>query len=491
MPSWLNLDNKHNFSLRSYDFLWLSLALLPLLVVSFLLPLKPYDYWWYLRVGQETLQAGLIPQVDTLSFTRAGQPVVYHSWLAAVLLWLTYKAGGFSLTFLLRAFALGLTYGLVYSLNRNTGSGAKISALLTILAGLAGSNNWGVRPQILVYPLFLLALWILWQWQMGQGKNLWLLPLITLLWVNLHGSFPLFFVLAGTALLLGAGERKKLGFWFALSLAATLLNPRAAGVWSYVVNMLSAASNQQFSNEWAFPVNAGWQMNIFFSWLLLFGILAANSSRRLTRLEWCWYLGFGWMALSGVRYVIWFLLLIGPLTAILLSGWQAGERPPQKMFPVTNILLAGMLLLLPLALVPGLRERWWPDAPLPYDPVSTPVAAAEWLTTHPELPGPLWSDFGFSSYLDFALPSRPVWIDTRFEVYPVEQWQQYIVIARAEPGWEGLLESENINLLMVSPAGQPRLIEAVSALDEWCGSYRDTHVVIFARRASGKNCGAD
>lgn len=482
----MKIDQK--LSLRSYDLLWLGLALFPLLAVSMLLPLKPFDYWWYLRVGQETLASGAIARVDTFSFTQAGSPVVYHSWLAAVILWLVYNAGGFALTFLMRALVIAVTYGLVYALNRASGAGAKTAALLTLVAGLAGSNNWGVRPQILVYLLFVLALHILWQWQNGREKYLWSLPLIAVLWVNLHGSFPLFFVLAGAALVLGAGDRKRLGLWIALAFACTLLNPRAAGVWGYVAHMLSAASNQQFSNEWARPVNAGWQMNIFFGWLLGFGLLAAASQRRLTRLEWIWFLGFGWLALSGVRYVVWFLLLIGPLSAILIAGWAIQERAPETVSPRVNILVAAVLLLLPLALLPGVRERWWPEAQLPYDAVSTPVAATDWLAQHPELPGEMWSDFGFSSYLDFALPARPVWIDTRFEVYPVEHWQRYLAIKAARPGWETWLAEDDVNLLMLSNAGEPALIAAVGVSSEWCQPYNDPYAVIFVRRAAVGVC---
>jgi hypothetical protein len=305
--------------------------------------------------------------------------------------------------------------------------------------------------------------------------------LIAVLWVNLHGSFPLLFVLGGVALLLGDGDRRGLGQWLGLSLAATLVNPRGPGVWGYVTHMLSAASNQQFSNEWALPTNAGWQMNIFFGWLLVFGLLAVNAARRLTLQEWGWFLVFGWIALSGVRYVSWFLLLAGPLTAGLLPRLELLDRPPQRVFAAANWLAGGLLLLLAPAFLPSVRARWWADAPLPYDEASTPVAAAGWLAQRPELPGQLWSDFGFSSYLEFALPSRPVWIDTRFEVYPVDQWRRYIAIENADPGWEAALERDHVNLLMLSTRGQPRLIDAAARSGEWCEDYRDPHAVLLRR----------
>jgi len=58
---------------RSYDFLWLGIALFPLLIIAVLLPLQPHDYWWYLRLGKDVLESGAVPAVDTYSWIQAGQ----------------------------------------------------------------------------------------------------------------------------------------------------------------------------------------------------------------------------------------------------------------------------------------------------------------------------------------------------------------------------------------------------------------------------------
>ena len=40
------------------SFLWLALVLFIALTIAFLLPVTPQDYWWYLRVGRDTLASG-------------------------------------------------------------------------------------------------------------------------------------------------------------------------------------------------------------------------------------------------------------------------------------------------------------------------------------------------------------------------------------------------------------------------------------------------
>lgn len=464
--------------------LWLALVLSAALAVAFLLPVTPQDYWWYLRVGRDTLAAGALPTTDALSSSQAGAPVVYHSWGAALIFWLVYRLGGLTLTVLGRGLLVALAGGLLWLAARRLGAGRLGAALTLLLAVLASSNNWSLRPQLFAYPLFAAALFVLYRWQAGERKAVWWLPLLSLAWVNLHGSFVILVLLAGAALVFGRGDRRALGLAFAGLLLATLLNPRGFGAWGYVFDSLTVPSSQVYSAEWRPPVNTGWQMNLFFLWLLAFPLLAAASSRKLTRLEWAWFLGFGFLALWGLRYVVWFVFVLMLLTAALLADWERkflGDPKPGS--PALNRTLGLLLVLLPLALLPGLRDTWWADAPPATE--NTPVAAAEWLAARPDLPGPLWSEIGFSSYLEFALPERPPWMDPRFEVFPVEQWQAYQRISLASHDWQTLLDATGASLLMVSPQTQPDLLPALVASPAWCERYRDEVAVIYQRGPCG------
>jgi hypothetical protein len=349
---------------------------------------------------------------------------------------------------------------------------------------LTSSNNWTMRPQLFAYPLFTLALFLLYRWQSGEKNAVWWLPLISLLWVNLHGSYVMLTLLVGAAFVFGRGNRRSLGWAFAGVLLATLVNPRGLGTWTYVFNSLTVASSQQFSAEWLPPVNTGWQMNIFFLWLLGFPLLAYLSPRKLDRLEWTWFLGFGFMALWGERYVIWFVFILIILTACLLSDWEKKYIGESKLrLPAFNLTLGLIFVVLPLAFLPGLREKWWTQSPPATE--NTPVAATDWLAVHPELAGPLWSEIGFSSYLEFALPTRPTWIDTRFEVFPLEQWQAYKDITYARYNWGILLDATGANLLLVSPQNQPDLLSALETSPAWCELYRDPVAVLYQRAPCG------
>ena len=502
--------------------LWLGLPLFFIFSIALLLSISPSDYWWYVRLGGDIAREGAIPTVDTFTYTQTGQPMVYHSWLSAVLFWGLRQLGGNTLTALARGVLLVIFYALVWKTCRLAGAGPKLAALLTLLAAMAGSNNWAMRPQLFSYPLFALTLLSLWQWRRGKNTWLWLLPLTVALWVNLHGAFALPFLLVGAALVGGGGNRRALLLAMGGMLVASLLNPRGVGAWGYVLSLLTDPSSQQLGAEWKSPTTDSWQGKLFFVWLLLFPVLVFFSGRvtsyelRITSYEKqsarpkilpeldegplkgtndkepvlslpkrqmtsiLWFLGFGWMALSGLRYVIWFLAILAPLSAALLAPLVGRyiDRRTLKGVPTMNAAIFALLLLLPLALLPGIRESWWDESP-PVLSGNTPVEASAWLAEHPELPAQLWSDLAYSVYLIDALPERPVWIDTRFELFPPEQWERYVEISEAAPGWEDALTRDSVGILMLDAQREPRLVEAAQQSAEWDEVYRDERAVIF------------
>lgn len=467
---------------RSYDFLWLSIALLPLLGLSFMLSVPAQDYWWYLRLGKDILTQGAIPLTDAMGHSRAGLPIFYQQWLSGILFYGVYQIGGAALTFFLRAVLIGLTYALIWRLMRSF-VGARTATMLVIALGMSTSSNWMIRPQLFAYPLFILCLYAARNWQQGNNKTLFLFPLSTLLWVNLHGSFVLPFLIVGAALIFGRGERKPLLYAVGAMLVASLLNPRGVDVWRYLVFILNNPSDYLFSVEWRPPVNAGWQMNIFFAWLLIFPALAAFSKQRLSRLDWILFLGFGWLALSGVRYVIWFMFLLAIFSAKLIGEWTNVhiDKPIEKINPRLNAVIAAALLLLSLIFMPGVRDSWWEGAPDLYELTTTPVAATDFLQAHEDLPAPLWNDYAFGSYLEFFLPSRPTWMDTRMYSFPQAMWEEYVRVSGGE-GWQEMFDREGINLLLLSQAAQPNLIRAVSQSSAWTLEYEDEYAVVFSRR---------
>ena len=356
---------------------------MPLIGISFLLAIQPQDFWWLMQVGRETIQNGSVPITDTISWSQFGQPIVYQPWLAGVIFYSVYNIGGITFIFLLRALLIAITYAMIWFMLRKV-SNPIVATILIFILGISTANNWAVRSQLFVYPLFALCLWVLLQWQNGNKKYVWLLPISILLWINLHGSFILLFALAISALIFGNGDKKSLLITIVITFLVTFINPHTYNIWNFFIFMMNSPSDHLFAFEWSPPRNEGWQMNIFFAWLILFAPLAKFSSRQLTRLEWIWFLGFAWLALTGLRYVIWFHFILTIFSAVLLSEFVKRFDEPQKTFPQLNIAFGITMLIIPLMFLTGLREKWMGDSVPIYEMTTTPLSATGWLIQHPE-----------------------------------------------------------------------------------------------------------
>ena len=106
-----------------------------------MLSVPAQDYWWYLRLGKDILEQGAIPLVDTMGYSRAGEPIFYQQWLSGIIFFLVYQAGNAPLTFLLRAWLIGITYSSIWYMMRSY-VGARTATILLIILGMATSSNW-------------------------------------------------------------------------------------------------------------------------------------------------------------------------------------------------------------------------------------------------------------------------------------------------------------------------------------------------------------
>jgi hypothetical protein len=79
----------------------------------------------------------------------------------------------------------------------------------------------------------------------------------------------------------------------------------------------------------------------------------------------------------------------------------------------------------------------------------------------------------------WALREMPVFIDTRIELYPPEQWEDYIALSRARYDWEEILERYGVDTLLLDRETQLPLTEAAMADSDWETLYEDERTVVF------------
>ncbi len=493
------------------DHLWLFTVLgLACLFIS-VLPLPPNDLWWHMAAGRTMVNEGAWLQTNRWAYTMPyDTPYVYQSWLSEVVLYWIWRIGDVPALTLTRTFVIGASYGVMaWHALRRTGNGKAVAAAL-LLAVLIGWNNWTLRPQTLALlpgAVFLVVL-DAYVSRLASARWLVVLPMLMVLWVNMHGSFILGAVLLALTwltLLVKVLSRRRghdTGAWLrfravtAASLAtfmATMAHPLGFEVFAYVHDLLTDTPSQTRIAEWQPPTNNVSLGNTGF-WvfivLLLLPVVISVSGKRPRAVDFLWYLSLAWLTIGGARYAMWFALALMPFFAEQVGGLFRERRvlPVNRGFAVSFGLLfaAGCVAVLPW-FQPG--RYLGPDAEHLFSNAGryrmllgnmTPVAATEWLKENP-ISGRFWVDMSYSSYTIWELPEKQVFADLRIDMFPDEVWKDYFAINAGEKQSLEVIDKWQISHLMLDVRAQKSLRELLTRTPGWCELYSDSNSAIVAR----------
>ena len=451
------------------------------------------DTWWHLRAGQWIVEHGAILRQDVFSYTRAGAAWHYPGWLAQVLLFGLFKLGGFAALNLYTAALVTLAFFFVFLFLRGDNF---LLAFVLILAAVSSGVYWSARPQLLSFALTGAFLWVLREYQDHSVNRLWILPPLMALWVNLHGGFAIGFILLGLVVLAegaeviiapkeGRAEKSRKLVWLAGITAACViavgLNPFGYEMLLYPFKTVSIKVLQDFIQEWQSP-NFHLKEAQPFLWLLFLTLAAVGfSGIRMQVSEFLLVVTFGYMGFLAGRNVALFAL-VAPAVIVrhgqaLLENrfpqWGKGGEPHRSRWPVNWAILA-------LAVVAAGAKFYLsaqPEVNQSEVAVKAPVGAVDFLSARPGL-GRMFNSYNWGGYLIWALPSYPVFVDGRTDLYPDGLLADYLNVAEAAPGWQKILDRWGVSLILIEP-GSP--IVPVAQEMGWTTLYQDSTSVLLRR----------
>jgi hypothetical protein len=158
--------------------------------ISFYRPIEVSDVGWHLATGQWILTHAQVPHSDLFAITADPSPWVFTQWLGSALLAVPYLLGGPEALKIFRAFILLLPVLIFIFYSR-----LRISLLIVIATATFMIYGLGTRclarSFIFNFTFISLLLIILFSFQKNRLlKQLYILPVIGLIWGNIHlGSF--------------------------------------------------------------------------------------------------------------------------------------------------------------------------------------------------------------------------------------------------------------------------------------------------------------
>jgi hypothetical protein len=470
--------------------LWLFLAVALPVLASFIANMSSVDLTYHLRAGGEILDRRALPGMDTWTFTAAGLPWADYQWGAQVALESVYRIGGWTGLALLRAALIAFIYGVLLVICRRRGLDERTSALLTLGAFFVSNVALTLRPQLFGMAAFALVLLLVAD-RRRHPARLWAIPVITLVWANVHGSFFLAPVVLGLAWLEDLHDRvarphRPLLIAVASALTACV-TPYGPSVWLYAVGVSTSPLVTARITEWQPTSLRDLPGVAFFASAL--GIVA-YLARRGRPIPWptlAWLAVFFLVGTYAVRGLAWWPLAAVAALAGLLAADRAEaeveERAPRIDPPVMrrlNVLVAGALVLACIALLPA----WRPLDPGLGTPAGVVGNAPPGITaTLRDLARPgdrLFNPQPWGSWFEFALPDVAIAVDSRFDVFPAAVWADHEMVERGVEGWRERLDGWGVTIVVAAGDGAEAFAGRLS-MAGWHQVYEDEDGQVLVR----------
>ncbi len=499
-------------------------------------PISNNDIWLHLKSGELILERMAVPRVEEYTFTRAGSPIVDHEWLAQALFALAMRVGGLmALTWLklgLTAAALGILYvsvrrhaatseGAAPGGDGNARDGARtgtdsaaesrstpedtpaadwsrVAAMATTaVAALLMATHLFLRPHL--FTFLLAAAYVLILPSAGapdagvRRRNLGLLVLLQILWVNLHGAFVVGILLAAIFAAAQALENRRLtraAILPPLLAAVSLLNPYG---WR-MYELVGAFSDPVFRDqivEWQGPFRSPFLFSALFWLYVAWLVAAAAAARRAFRQRDYFAVGltavFALMSFTSRRHVS----LLAVVTAPVVGGALA---PLLRKIPVREVggrafSWGTTVAVAALASVVAVSGLPWPEGGWRRPGIGVgeniPVEALE-VMRRENLRGRVFSTLAFGAYVTWAgWPDLVTFVDSRLEIFGGDFLRLYRRAIGQERYFRFVKQQTEIDMALLP--WRERSVEGaigdLSADPEWSLVYFDDLALLYVRHS--------
>jgi hypothetical protein len=493
-------------------------------------PLWHTDIWAHAKYGEWYWTHRATPAVEPLSpFTDKETPFANVAWLSQVTYHGLYELGstladGDSESRLrggaeaLRSFHLLMLLGrftLLFLAMKRFGGSWSWAALGIMLYLFALRQEAAVqRPQ--AFGTFFVAaiLYALSAPQLSRRAMV-VLPIMFLLWSNLHGTFVVGLAvlgLHGLGRLIERGRHdpdvRRLFITGVLCGLATLVNPHGPTLYWHVLTF-SKHPNLKSMTEW-FPMTLD-QSPPYLMSLVLLAFVRVVGQRKLGISGWLVALPFAawpWVQGRAITWwwgiAVWLLSRLGPGLGdkfATLPSLPEGNRTRGKAWAAVALIAMAFVFFPPMrAIAPivpqDLDHTVGPGTPwrLALELKAKPGDEGRWM---PELRSALREHFPDGRYrgaifasetqgdfLIWALPPEwPVMMFTHAHVFGFDYWEKCRDVKAGNPGWRVFLAAHHANLIVVEPETHSELADELRTDPDWLVVHDDqAHAIVAVRK---------
>ncbi len=434
--------------------LWLLFLLIFLITFRNCISLLDVDLGWHLRIGKDLLVNNIWPRFDIYSFSHFGHTWIDHEWFSDLISYFIYSKTNFLFLASLFTLIICLVFYIEYKIIKKFfQTNNLIIILLFILALFSLFGFIGVRMQVISWLGSIIILYLLLKhYYQNNIKILFLIPMLIILWVNLHGGFILGIGLLAVYTIFSPKNKKILLLILLLSLLATLISPYFWEIWKEIWQVGTDSFGKSHIVEWS-PLLA-YPLNIFeLIYLLLFSIFI-SINRNYRKIPPPFLIILIIILLSALlhkRNMPIFIILSLPFMTMLVQQ-AIGQKNLNKYLQI-NFITLGSLFFVNIVMLLSLLGNWNFVTTDPYEnPEIYPYKTTQYLENNP-LEGNTFVNFAWGGYLLWKMPEGyKMFYDGRMVHWQENNkrfLQEYLDINNPKDNWHKILDKYKIKNIIV------------------------------------------
>lgn len=410
-----------------------------------------FDTGYHLKTGEYIIQHLTVPHHDIFSYATSGARWIAHYWLADVIFYLINLISGFKGLIVFAGLMAAFTYFIVLKTAWDKIGKSIIPLFVLFVLSYFSLELWVVRPQIFSYFLAALLIFVLEHWRKSNNKKLlYFVPLIFVLWANLHAGVILGIAILGAYAVGLIIKRMKNRISivlpliiFLLSCVATLLNPNGYKIITYNFAISSIVKDMGVM-EWQSLLSylTTWQSKVFIALMLISLIIVlwhALRKKKFFEIDWtsvALISGFFAMPFISIRHVGFFPIAAVPLVSSALYDIISKKKIEIDLKPVIWIFSGALMVLV---IIFGVSRIW--NRPVVNESL-LPVKAVDFIEEN-NISGPMFNFQSSGGYLIWRLwPKQLIFMDGRSEVFSGKPNENLKKVLFTQPGWEDVINQE-------------------------------------------------
>lgn len=448
------------------------------------------DIGRHLALGKIISETGHIPATNLFSYTNPDYPFINHHWLFEVGLYHASELIGLPGLIVAKALILAGAFALAFGATWKKRI-AGPAALVAVAAFLLMMDRTDVRPEVLTYLFMGWFLFVLYRRQ----HWMWTLPIVSLVWVNVH---IFFFVgpMLWTAWLGGRIaevktwrpllERKHLLVTAGIVLA-TLCNPHFVSGALYPLRVMSSYGYLVAENQ---PPGLLWSIGdhhpvivMVYVCIAIVAVSFALNRRNIRRNSFALITCVLTAGLSLAMSRCFALFALALLPAVVRNLDEA-----EWHFPAMNGWVAAAMVGLLFSVFSGSLYRFGVPGRTFGLNVPPGFDRAMYYFRTAGFKGPIFNNFDIGSYLIWKLPEERVFVDGRPEAYPPDFFERvYIPMQEDSTVWAGESERYHINAIIwntrdVSTSAETFVNRIMADTAHWTPMFLGDRILILMKK---------